>query len=173
MDAESVDSILSKDGLRLKNESEVLHSLLHWSIFECCRRELDDTVENRRLVLTSTHLIWRIRFLAAPAEDLWHDPKILSQLLSPEEMSFFLLIVGAKGQLTNYQNTFEFTYRELHNLGIIKLQQHTPPKAKHLWSNLTALIFHPKEVVLQKKFLFVWLVFSNDQNIVYCYLFLS
>ena len=98
MDAESVDSILSKDGLRLKNESEVLHSLLHWSIFECCRRELDDTVENRRLVLTSTHLIWRIRFLAAPAEDLWHDPKILSQLLSPEEMS--VLLAYRRGQRT-------------------------------------------------------------------------
>ena len=90
MDAESVDSIVARDGLHLKYEAEVLTALLRWSIFECCRRQMDDTIDNRRNVLTSSQLIWQVRFLAEQTKDLWQDRTTLSQLISAEEISLLL-----------------------------------------------------------------------------------
>ena len=59
LDRESVELIVCRDDLRIRNEVEVLMALLRWSVFECHRRHLDTDLTNQRLVLDD--LIWQVK----------------------------------------------------------------------------------------------------------------
>lgn len=91
LDEEAVEQIVSRDGLRVYSELEVLTALVRWSVFECHRQQLDDRSENQRRVLD--RLLWQVRFLVTPATlQLWETP-VVAQLLTEEESSALLLAV--------------------------------------------------------------------------------
>lgn len=73
---------MKRDGLHLKNESEVLAALLRWAVFECHRRQLDPSTSNQRQVLG--HLIWHVRFLAMPTKEFLHTVTKFEVLASDE-----------------------------------------------------------------------------------------
>lgn len=118
-----MNSIVTRDGLHLKYETEVLTALLRWSIFECCRRQMDDTTDNRRNVLTSSQLIWQVRFLAEQTRDLWQDQTTVSQLLSAEEIS--VLLAYRMGQKTVDQLP---EYIQIHLPRIARPRNYTTPQ---------------------------------------------
>ena len=87
LDRDTVELVVGRDELGVRNETEVMTALLRWSVFECHRRQLDVNTDNQRHVLG--HLIWHVRYLTMPMQEV-HNAPIASKLLSTHESSALL-----------------------------------------------------------------------------------
>lgn len=89
---------MRRDGLHLKNETEVLMALIRWSVFECHRRQLDPRANNQRHVLG--HLIWHVRFSVMSANELQQATTIV-ETLEPGELIKTLRACSTNQEMVN------------------------------------------------------------------------